>query len=142
MVKGTPKPVSIPAPPPDRSNTLVYGKYLSDAAGCQDCHGETLAAGNVFTFPPLKVISANISPDRETGIGKWTEKDFMDKVASYREYVVSGPPVAGPDSFTVMPWLSLAQFADDDLRAIYAYIHSLPPVKQSIETHPGFPNRK
>jgi cytochrome c553 len=142
MIKSEPRPVSAPVPPPLRSNPVTYGKYLAAAGGCQDCHGENLAAGNVFPFPPLQVIAANISPDRQTGIGKWTEKDFLDKFASYRDYVASGPPKAGPDSFTVMPWLSFAQLPDDDLRALYAYLRTLPPVKKAIETHPGFPGRK
>ena len=47
-----------------------------------------------------------------------------------------GRPCVGPDSFTTMPWLSFAQLPDDDIRAIYAYVHSLPAVKKSIETHP------
>lgn len=137
MIKGQPKPVIAPVPPPDRSNPVGYGKYLANIGGCQDCHGISLAEGNVFPFPPLRVVAANISPDRQTGIGKWTEKAFLDKFASYREYVAEGPPKSGPDAFTVMPWLSFAQLPDDDLRAIYAYLRTLPPVNKAIETHPN-----
>jgi len=137
MIKSVPKPVEGPVTTPDRADRWRYGKYLSTLAGCQSCHGENLAAGNIFTFPPaFQVFAANISTDRETGIGKWTEQQFLDKFASYREYVANGPPLVGPDSFTTMPWLSFAQLPDDDIRAIYAYVHSLPAVKKSIETHP------
>lgn len=142
MVKGVPKPVSGAVPQPDANDRMRYGKYLVAIAGCQDCHGENLAAANVFSFPPYKVYAANISPDRETGIGKWSEKEFLDKFDSYQDYLKNGPPKIGPDSFTVMPWLTFTQLPQSDLKAIYAYIHSLPAVKKAIETHPGFPNQK
>jgi Cytochrome c len=136
MIKSVPKPVRSPVPHPDRSDRVRYGKYLATLGGCLSCHGENLAAGTVFVFPPYRVFAANISPDRETGVGKWTEKDFLDKFASYRDYLANGSPKVSADSFTTMPWLGFAQLEEEDLKAIYAYLHSVPAVKKSIETHP------
>lgn len=136
MIKGVPKPVTSPVHAPDRSDRVAYGKYLAAITGCRSCHGEDLATGTEFAFTPYHVFAANISPDRETGIGKWTEKDFLDKFASYRDYIANGPPKVSADSFTMMPWLAFAQMNEDDLRAIYAFLHSAPPVKKAIETHP------
>jgi cytochrome c553 len=138
FVKGVPKPVAGPVPQPDKTDRLKYGKYLSTLAGCQSCHGADLAAAEVFHVPPYTVVAANISPDLETGIGKWTEQQWFDKFTSYREYVANGGPPTSAGNFTVMPWLTFAQLTDDDIRALYTYLHSLPAVKKSIDTHPGF----
>jgi len=125
-------------PPPDVSTQLKRGKYLVTIAGCQGCHTATLAGGDKFGFPGVTVVSANITPDTHSGIGKLSEQDFVNKFAQYRDYVANGSPKAGLSSFTIMPWLQFCQLPDDDLRAIYAYIHTFPPVNKPVETHPGF----
>ena len=73
-------------PEPDRTNKLKYGEYLV-----------TLA------------VSANITPDPQTGIGRWTEQDFLDRFYQYREYIEKGSPAVGLESFTLMPLLNFAQ---------------------------------
>ncbi|MCU1233714.1 MAG: cytochrome c-related protein, partial [Candidatus Solibacter sp.] len=78
------------------------------------------------------------SPDPSTGIGRWSEQDFVNKFAQYREYAERGSPKVGPESFTIMPWLNFCQLPEDDLRAMYAYLRTLPPVSKAVETHPGF----
>jgi len=137
MINLTPKPAGT-VPPPDVSTKLKRGKYLVTIAGCQGCHTATLAGGDKFGFPGVTVVSANITPDTHAGIGKLSEQDFVNKFAQYRDYVANGSPKAGLSSFTVMPWLQFCQLPDDDLRAIYTYIHTFPPVNKPVETHPGF----
>jgi mono/diheme cytochrome c family protein len=139
LVKNTPKPAGSVSHPNLRDQ-LTRGKYLVNIAGCQGCHTATLAGGEKMQFGPgMTVVSANISPDLTTGIGRWSEQDFVDKFTQYRDYVEHGSPKAtGPESFTVMPWLNLCQLPDDDLRAIYSYIRTLPPVFKAVETHPGY----
>jgi len=138
LIKGEPKPVG-QVPEPDRGDRVKYGRYLVQIAGCQDCHKATLEGGEKFNLPGGPVaVSANISPDRQTGIGKWSEQQFVEKFTSYRPYVEKGSPVAGPESFTMMPWLNFSHLAEDDLRAIYAYLRTLPPVNKAVETHPGY----
>jgi hypothetical protein len=73
----------------------------------------------------------------QTGIGKWDETYFLKKVYDYKEYVEHGSPkVSGPDQFTVMPWLNFAKLTPEDLSAIYAYLRTVKPVHNAVETHP------
>jgi hypothetical protein len=88
------------------------------------------------------VVSGNSTPDPDTGIGKWTEQQFLDKVYQYKEYVVKGSPQVGPEGFTLMPWLGLSQLSAEDLGAIYTYLMSQPAVHNAVETHPGQPTPK
>jgi mono/diheme cytochrome c family protein len=138
MIRTAPKPVGH-VPAPDTSTPVKKGAYLANLGGCQDCHTPTLTGGQRFTVAPgVSVVSANISPDPTTGIGRWSEQFFVERIAQYREYVAQGSPKATPQSFTVMPWLNFAQLPDDDLRAIYAWIRTQPPVTKAVETHPEF----
>ena len=137
MVKSAPKPVGS-VPQPDLSTKVKKGAYLVSIAGCKGCHTPSLGGGEKFGIPGLRVVSANISPDTATGIGRWSEQDFVDRFALYREYAEQGSPKVGPGAFTVMPWLNFCQLPEEDLRAIYSYLRTLPPVNKAVETHPGF----
>ena len=134
----------------DRSDAKRYGEYLVAVAACENCHtpvdgsfnslpGKKLAGGTVFDHPEGKVVSANITPDLETGIGKWSEEFFQKKFYDYKDYAANGPPPVTPQSFTVMPWLAFSGKDPEDLSAIYAYLRSVPPVHNPVEVHPGFP---
>jgi mono/diheme cytochrome c family protein len=147
MIKGVPQPAG-KVPPPERSNRLAYGKYLVTIAGCGDCHtplkrgqpveGQAFAGGRVFATNSGTVVSANITPDTETGIGKWSEDFFLKKFYDYKDYVEHGPPqVTSAKSFTLMPWLNLSQLPPEDLGAIYTFLKTLKPVHNAVETHPG-----
>jgi len=147
MIKGVPQPAG-QVPTPDRSNRLAYGKYLVTIGGCSDCHTplkrgqpveeQAFAGGRVFATNVGTVVSANITPDMETGIGKWSEEFFLKKFYDYKDYVEHGPPqIQSPKSFTLMPWLSFSQLPSDDLGAIYTYLKTLKPVHNAVETHPG-----
>jgi mono/diheme cytochrome c family protein len=149
FVKFVPKPAGKVASP-DRTDKLKYGEYLVDAvSGCGGCHtpaekgqpvpGKEFAGGQVFEAHALGIVrTANITPDSETGIGKWSEDFFVKKFGEYREYALNGPPkTSGRDQFTVMPWLSFSQIPEEDLRAIYTYLRTLKPVYNSVEIHPG-----
>ena len=153
FIKGVPKPAGHIAAV-DRTDKLKYGEYLVNAvSGCAGCHtpvekgqpvaGKEFAGGQIFDAPSIgKVRSANITPDSETGIGKWSEDFFVKKFGEYREYALNGPPkMSGPEQFTVMPWLSFSQTPEEDLRAIYTYLRTLKPVYNSVEIHPGVPNK-
>ncbi|SPE31681.1 Cytochrome c-like protein [Candidatus Sulfopaludibacter sp. SbA3] len=136
--------------PPDRADRLKYGEYLVTIGGCADCHtplekgqpvvGKTFAGGQVFASSAGTVVTANITPDMETGIGKWSEEYFKKKFYDYREYAASGPPpLPGPQAFTLMPWLELSQVPPEDLGAIYAWLRTVKPVHNAVEMHPGAP---
>jgi|SRR6185369_16856908 len=135
LIKSSPQPAGS-VPEPDRADKLKYGEYLVTMAGCTICHSMRLAGGQAFRFPGALVVSANITPDAETGIGRWSEQDFLDKFYQYRDYVESGSPIVGPESFTLMPWLVFSQRPQEELSAIYAYLKSQPAVHHAVETHP------
>lgn len=140
LVRTAPQPAGHVASP-DRANRIKYGEYLANIAGCAECHtgdgGEPFAGGAEFKFPGVRVVSANITPDPDTGIGSWSEEMFVSRFTSYRAYLANGAPKIEASKFTIMPWLSFAQMEPDDLKAIYAYLRTQPAVYSKVEKHPG-----
>jgi hypothetical protein len=147
-MKLPPPPPVASVPQPSPSNRVRYGEYLVTVAACLDCHTPAgadhapdrqrrFAGGTAFKFPGgIQVVSANITPDPETGIGSWTEQQFLNRFAVYKQYAKDLPPQIQPDQFTIMPWLGFSQLTRDDLGAIYAYLRTVPPVKNKAITHP------
>jgi mono/diheme cytochrome c family protein len=133
-------------PEPNHTEQLTHGEYLVTMAGCAECHtqsekgqpkpGMMLAGGERFAFPGATVVSANITPDPQSGIGRWSEKDFVDRFHQYREYADKGSPSSGPENFTVMPWLLFSKLPEGDLRAIYAFLRTQKPVYHPVDSHP------
>jgi mono/diheme cytochrome c family protein len=149
FIKFAPAPAGSVAPT-DRVDQTKYGEYLATIGGCGACHtplekgqpvaAMALAGGQVFKTSAGTVLSANITPDLETGIGKWADEFFQKKFYDYREYAASGPPpLPGPQAFTLMPWLAMSQLQSDDLSAIYTWLRTVKPVHNYVETHPGAP---
>jgi hypothetical protein len=147
MIKSVPRPVAGVAPP-DRSDPIRYGEYMVTIAGCGDCHtpqdrgqsvtGKFLAGGQRFVTRYGTVTSANLTPDNETGTGRWSAAFFRQKFEDYREYAAAGPPrLAGPEAFTLMPWLSFTYLPAEDLDAIYAFLRTVKPVSHAVDTYPG-----
>jgi cytochrome c553 len=144
-IKGEPRPAgSVKAPDP--ADRVSYGGYLSTLAGCGACHTPSpreepsrrlpFGGGRRFTVHGTSVVSTNITADAGTGIGRWSEQDFLDRIYVYREWAERGAPKVGPENFTVMPWLSYAELQPEDLRAIYAYLRAQKPVYQPIQPRP------
>jgi len=104
------------------------GKYLAAAGNCVSCHsrpGDPPFAGGVsFTTPFGTIYSTNITPDDETGIGKWTAADL-------RRAMHEGIARGGVYLFPAFPYPSFTKVSDEDVDAIYAYLHSLTPVRQA-----------
>jgi mono/diheme cytochrome c family protein len=129
---------------PAPTDRIAYGKYLYTAAACSDCHTQPRkdsktgilvnAGGTEFTLPNGGTVrSANITPDIETGIGNWTEEQFVSKFKSYDGSAGRNQPVS-PGSFnTPMPWTMYAGMTEEDLKALYAYLKTIPPVKNKVE---------
>ncbi len=142
MLKGVPQPVGS-VPEKDRSNPVIWGGYLATVGGCEVCHtpstrgqpdlDKQFAGGQKFTIKGLSVVTANITPHSGTGIGDWDLDRFVKRFREYRKYVEAGSPPAGPEKFTVMPWLNLSQLTDDDLAALYAFLRTVTPVENKIE---------
>jgi hypothetical protein len=86
--------------------------------------GPTLTS---FAMPIGTVYSQNLTPDMDTGIGSWTEEMFLDIFRKGRHLGGDGRGVLPP-----MPWFWIRNLSDDDLRAIYAYLNSIPPIKNAV----------
>ena len=117
-------PVGVPAEL--RSADLVTrGRYLTQAADCEVCHtregGEPFAGGRAFKTPFGVLYSPNITADPQTGIGAWTDTDFLRAVHK-------GIARNGERLYPAFPYDSYTLLADDDVRAIRAYLFSLPAV--------------
>jgi len=128
---------------PDRDNKVASGRYLFTAATCSHCHtkldkgkpvvGMELAGG--FEFPLYTggiVRSANITPDRETGIGNWSEETFVNRFKVYDDSSYTPGPINKGDFNTVMPWMMYSKKKTEDMKAIFAYLKMVRPVKNSV----------
>ena len=71
-------------------------------------------------------FTANLTPDRETGLGNWTEAQFIAALRTGRRQG-KGRPILPP-----MPWSQINKMTDDDLRAVFAYLQSLPPLRNRV----------
>ncbi len=104
------------------------GEYLAQAGDCAACHtvkgGKPFAGGFAFNLPFGTLYSSNITPDQETGIGAWSDADFLKAV---REGVAPD----GTHLYPAFPYTSYTMMTDEDVLAIKAYLFSLPPVKQA-----------
>ena len=146
LIKSEPQPVMQPVKTPDRSNPVLYGEYLVTIGTCEGCHTpfekgsfdmtKRLAGGRHFRFNEYDVVSANLTPDKDTGIGNWSADYFKERFYRFREYETKPFPVVNKEQFTIMPWLSLAKLPPEDLEAIYAYLRSLRPVSNKVDVHP------
>ncbi len=127
-------PVTTPAN--GASEELIKkGEYLAKMGDCIACHtdmhgnGQPYAGGLAIDTPFGTFYSPNISPDKETGIGQWTEEDFIRALKEGRD-------PKGRNYFPVFPYLYFSRMTDDDARALYAYFMSIPAVKQENKPLP------
>lgn len=131
-----------PSPIPPKSDRVAYGKYIATAASCIDCHtkqdkgkfvGELFAGDFNFHMPDGSTIrSANITPDKETGIGLWTKEIFLAKFKAYADSNYHSPTVKTGQTNTIMPWDNYSGMDTSDLTAIFAYLQTVKPVKQQV----------
>ena len=112
------------------------GAYLMKAvAACGNCHtpqgpngplpGQDLAGGLRFEEKPFTAISSNITPDPETGIGRWTDAQLITAIREGRrpDGSLIGPP---------MPFELYRGLSDDDVKALVAYLRTVKPVKNKV----------
>jgi mono/diheme cytochrome c family protein len=117
-------PTGVPA---DLANADIVrrGEYLARAADCMVCHtrpdGAEYAGGLPFLTPFGTLYSTNITPNKETGIGNYTDQDFLNAVQR-------GVRSDGARLYPAMPFPSYTYMTDNDALAIKAYLFSLPAV--------------
>lgn len=110
---------STPVPPaPPVGPTVEYGEYLAHA--CVGCHGNGYSGGHIPGTPPDWPPAANITPDRNTGIGTMTMAQFADAVRRGRKR--NGQQINPMH----MPWRQLAELTDDELAGLFAFLHTRP----------------
>jgi mono/diheme cytochrome c family protein len=147
----------------NRTERLERGRYLVSIAGCHDCHSpksdammtpdETrlLSGRPATTAPPTQganeirasldftafagpwgnSYAANLTPDPETGIGtRYNEAAFIKTIRTGKK--PEGEMLAPP-----MPWNVYAKMTDEDLKAVFAYLRTLPPVKNFVRASPA-----
>jgi len=115
------------------------GEYLARAGDCQSCHtakgdaSALLAGGRRIDTPFGYMLTPNITPDPNTGIGGWSSDDF------YRA-LHDGVNKRGEDMYPTMPYIHYTKVSRSDVNAIYAYLKTVKPVKNAIDiNHLHFP---
>lgn len=111
-----------------REEVIKKGEYLFSLAGGCACHtapqGEPHAGGRVFPVPFGKVYSTNLTADRETGIGGWSDDEI-------RGSMVKGVRPNGERILPVMPYEAYSGMAEEDLMALVAYLKTLKPARKA-----------
>ena len=118
-------PTGVPAEL-ENATVVKRGEYLARAADCLVCHtapgGANYAGGLAFPLPFGTIYSTNITPDKDTGIGNYRDRDFI-------EAVQRGIRSDGAHLYPAMPFTSYTFMTDADALAIKAYLFSLPSVR-------------
>jgi mono/diheme cytochrome c family protein len=109
---------------------IEKGRYLATVADCAACHtlpdnGKSYAGGRPIETPFGNIVSANITPDHETGIGAWSDQQFDDAVRR-------GVRPNGDRLYPAMPYPAYTKMSHDDVIAIRAYLQSVAPVRNVV----------
>jgi hypothetical protein len=143
VLDGFPEPHAVAKAVPAKDSPH-YGAYVVASAGCVDCHTQAdernnyiaprFSGGREFPVPkPGKgfLHSANLTSD-DTGLGKWTKEIFIAKFKSSTLDAARAQSV-GDDGFnSIMPWWAYSMMTEEDLGAIWDYLHALPPTKNLV----------
>ena len=129
-------PASVPASAlPPRTPDLENGKVMFYAGGCASCHASTrqrdatrLGGGLALESRFGTFYAPNISPDRDDGIGRWNEADFITALWK-------GTSPQGQHYYPAFPYTSYQRIALDDARDLFAYLRTLPAVAGKAQPH-------
>lgn len=135
LINAVPQPIDAPVAAPDRSDPAAYGRYLATIASCSDCHTPMddhnqpiaslpFAGGQLIQGSSKRVAAANLTPD-PSGIPYYDADLFVN-------FMHTGF-VGAREVSDAMPWASYGKMTDEDLRAIFAYLKTLKPVKHRID---------
>ena len=134
LMNNMPQPVNAPVPPPDQSSDVARGSYLVSMASCTDCHtpqekgqpisGMEFAGGFLIHEPKGDVVSTNITP-AGSGIGYYNEATFIQALRTGK---VGARPLHAS-----MPWYFFGKMTDSDLKAMFAFLKTVTPVKHQID---------
>jgi mono/diheme cytochrome c family protein len=142
IINTIPKPAT-PQKRPDKSDKVAYGAYMVTATACVECHTKvdkgqiipelSYGGGREFLFADGSVVrSANITPDEETGIGKWTEEMFIQRFKVYADSNYVSEKVKPGEFNSYMPWTMYAGMEREDLAAIFNYLKTVKPISNRV----------
>lgn len=127
---------------PSESNTIAYGAYLVNSAGCVECHskndkgaiveGTEFGGGMEFIQPAGIVRTPNITRHPENGLGGWSKEQFVQRFKAYADSAHVPTKLTPDDLNSPMPWYMYAHMKETDLEAIYAYLKSLKPIDHQV----------
>ncbi len=134
LIRSVPEPLTMPVASPDPADRVKYGEYLVTLGGCVDCHtpqdrgqpvaGYDYGGGWLMRGPWGEVATANITPD-PSGISYYDEGLFLQ--------VLRTGYVKARKLNSIMPFGAYKNLTDDDLKAIFAYLRTLKPVKHRVD---------
>ena len=111
----------------DQKELVARGQYIFAVAGGCACHSEPKGTHNAgaraFPIPLGTVYSTNLTSDKETGLGGWTDQQIIDAITK-------GLRKDGSRILPVMPYGAYSGMAQEDLKALVAYLRTLKPVKK------------
>lgn len=110
MLGGHPASMTVP-PPPAPSGPWGIAATLTNT---------------VWSSPMGMVYTANLTPDPETGLGQWTEQQFIDTIRTGRRQG------RGRELLPPMPWPAFKNYTDADLKAMFAYLRTIPAIKNKV----------
>lgn len=123
------------APPAAAAGDPKRGEYAVRLGGCHSCHTDPkkkdapLAGGLELKLPPYGIFRVpNITPDAETGIGRWSEGDFI-------RAMTEGVAPDGSHYYPVFPFTSYTRMTRQDLRDLKAYLDTVRPVRNAVPSH-------
>jgi mono/diheme cytochrome c family protein len=110
---------------------IQRGRYLTDAGDCGACHtlpgsGRLLAGGRPLETPFGTLLAPNITPDPETGIGAWTDDEFVNSLTK-------GTGRNGTHLYPAMPYTYMTKVTREDAIAIRAYLNTIPAVRNPVQ---------
>jgi mono/diheme cytochrome c family protein len=119
---------------PDKQSfeVIEHGRYMATAADCTACHtakgGQLFAGGGALETPFGTLLAPNITPDAATGIGGWTDDEFVDAVQN-------GIGHGGIHLYPAMPYPYYTKMTREDVIAIRAYLDTVQPVRNLVQAN-------
>jgi hypothetical protein len=130
-------------PKPAKTDVVNYGKYIASAAACVECHspvekgqiiaGKEYSGGREFLMPNGNILrTPNITNDLNTGMGAWTEDQFVQLFKTRSDSTAMHQKVGPNDFNSIMPWTMYGKMETEDLKAIFAYLKTIKGVKNEV----------
>lgn len=125
-------PASAEFPDKQSFELIEHGRYMARAADCGACHtapgGEEFAGGGALETPFGTLLAPNITPDVATGIGAWTDDDFINAMQN-------GIGHGGMHLYPAMPYTYYTRMTRDDVIAVRAFLDTVQPVRNAVQAN-------